>query len=214
MLQRLCKLVKQPRITNGNDCLIGKGAYQFDLPVRKGPHDGAHQANDAHRGTLLLQRNPKHCAIFSGSLIFKRCVFGVGQAVRQMNGLLLKCDAADERSAPGRQRMLRCVFHERSRGVVGGGQMVFAVLELVDQREFCVAQATSGSHDGIENWLKLHCGAVDCIEDIAGGLLPLQSLGQLTLQQCQVGSQRRTFARDRRFSAPWSAAHRFSALRH
>ena len=108
-------LVEQPRVFDRDHGLVGKGRDQFDLPFGKGLHHCAHQGDDADRHTGLSQGHTKHRAVVSGALVFQRHIFGIGQAIRQMNGLLLKSGAADQRTASRRQRMLRGIFDKGSR---------------------------------------------------------------------------------------------------
>ena len=95
-------LVEQSGILDRDDRLIGEGRHQFDLPVREGLYLRPHQRNDADRGRIQLQGDAECGAIFPGALIVQRDVFRIGQAIRQVNGLLLECGPADQRAAAGR----------------------------------------------------------------------------------------------------------------
>ena len=75
--------------------------------------------------------------------------------------------------------MLGGVFDEGGRRTVRRSQMVFAALQFEDVGKFCLAQAAGCFHDGVEDWLKLDCGRVDGVQDIAGSFLPLERFGQL-----------------------------------
>src|SRR3954465_13112304 len=96
--------------------------------------------------------------------------------------------------------------------------MVFAIVQFVDQRKFCVAQTARGSYDGVENWLKLNFGAVDCVEDIARRFLPLQGLGQFALKAgialLHIDARVRTLAFRLRVAFGWWFGLPSSALRH
>jgi hypothetical protein len=73
--------------------------------------------------------------------------------------------------------MLGGVFDEGGRRTVRRSQMVFAALQFEDVGKFCLAQAAGCFHDGVEDWLKLDCGRVDGVQDIAGSFLPLERFG-------------------------------------
>jgi dodecin len=47
LLQRLAQFVEQPRVLNGDGCLVSKGTDQIDLPLRKWLNTTAPKGNDA-----------------------------------------------------------------------------------------------------------------------------------------------------------------------
>ena len=104
--------------------------------------------------------------------------------------------------------MLRGVSDVGRRGIVGRGQMVFAVLQFVDQGEFCLAQAARRLHDGVEDRLKLDCGSINGVQDLAGSFLPLSSASassrlSLEISFFYVNVRKRTFSLRRRFASRW-----------
>src|SRR4029077_1412294 len=98
--------------------------------------------NDADGRSPSLERNAEHRAILALVLVLARRVLGIGQAVRQMNGLLLESGAASEGAAPRGDRVAGRVFEKIGRSVVGCGYMVLVAFAFEDQGKFCIAEST------------------------------------------------------------------------
>ena len=63
----VCKLprafllrLEQSHFLDGNDCLIGEGRYQLDLPFSERPHRAPHDRKHANRSALAQERNTEH----------------------------------------------------------------------------------------------------------------------------------------------------------
>jgi hypothetical protein len=54
----LTQFVEQPRILDGDDCLVGERAHQFDLTLRERLDPLARKANDTNRLALAQQWHP------------------------------------------------------------------------------------------------------------------------------------------------------------
>jgi len=53
------QLAEQPRILDRDDCLVGKGAHQLDLPLGERLDPFPSETNRAEHGPLAQQRHPK-----------------------------------------------------------------------------------------------------------------------------------------------------------
>jgi len=88
------QLTEQPGILHRDDCLVGKGAYQFDLPFGERLHSVPRETNRADHGPLAQQRHPK-VGTSSGSHSLGHREVRVDADVFDMN------DPAFERHPPG-----------------------------------------------------------------------------------------------------------------
>jgi hypothetical protein len=59
LLQRLLRLVEQPHVLNGNDCLVGEGLEEGDLPVGEGTERRPRDP-DRPDGATPVQEGDRH----------------------------------------------------------------------------------------------------------------------------------------------------------
>ena len=94
MLQRFRELTgalllgfEQPRVLDGDHCLVGEGGYQLDLLFGEWVHFIAGEREDADCRSVTQEGHAKASSVSGGLLIAGRAVFGIGQHVRNMNCL-------------------------------------------------------------------------------------------------------------------------------
>jgi hypothetical protein len=85
IVSALPQLIEQPRVLDGNDGLISKDRYQFNLPFGKRLNDSAQQANHADCHSVVEQRNTQHGAVFSETCRFALFVVGIGETIFNMD---------------------------------------------------------------------------------------------------------------------------------
>jgi hypothetical protein len=88
------QFAEQPRILHCNDCLVGKGAHQFDLPLGKSFDPLPREIDRADHGPLAQQRHPE-CGASPGRHSLGHRPVRVGADVRDLH------DPAFERHPPG-----------------------------------------------------------------------------------------------------------------
>src|ERR1700751_2687840 len=135
-----------------------------------------------------------------------------------MDGLLLQRGTANQRAAPGTDRMVGCVSDKIRCGFGRRGNAVLVAFAFVDQGIFGIAESTSGLDNGVEDRLQLESGPIDDIENVAGRFLPLQRLFQLGPESCSgffpIGSYNwSTFVCRRSLAPACRLARRLSAPR-
>ena len=135
----LLHVVEKPHILDRDYRLIGEGGNQLNLFFGERLDDRSHQANGADRDALAQQRHSKHRTILATALIFKIVVLRVCQTIWQMNGLLLKSSAADERTTSRCDGVCGGVLDKNCGRIVRCGQVVFAILQSKDKGKLCIA---------------------------------------------------------------------------
>ena len=123
----LAQFCQKPRILDGDHCLVGEGGHQPDLLFGERFHRGAQQANDTDRHTVAQQRDPEQRALPSEAGGFMLRVFGVGQAIRDMDRAAFEGDSANQRSTVHADRMFREVFDPFRIGIVRPRHMVLSI---------------------------------------------------------------------------------------
>ena len=106
-------------------------------------------------------------------------VVGISEHVRDLDGAALEADAADDRARILRDRAVLDLGAVRVGAPEQVGQAIDVAVALVDHSRVGAAEPDRVAHDGLEHRLKLELPAPDDVEDLAGGRLLLDRLGQV-----------------------------------
>src|SRR6516164_9194765 len=85
LLQRLTQLIKQARVLNGDDSLVGERSHQLDLLVGKGRDPLTGQIHHADRLALAHQRNAKQSPYLRNGDRFRKLVVGIGSEIGDLH---------------------------------------------------------------------------------------------------------------------------------
>ena len=97
---RACNFTEQPRILDRDDCLVGKGSHQFDLPLGIWLHSFPRESNHTEHGPLAHERHPKSGTLPGRHNLGNRIV-RVGADVRDMHNPTFERHTPDGAVATG-----------------------------------------------------------------------------------------------------------------
>src|SRR5215475_6371000 len=95
----MAKLVKQPRVLDGDDGLGGEGLDEFDLLVGERPDEAAHQHKHTNRLPFAKQRNAQVGVHVLKAGNVRHPEFGIGFGVYDLSSLTSAENAANDRSS-------------------------------------------------------------------------------------------------------------------
>jgi hypothetical protein len=194
----LLQFAEEAGVFQRDDCLVRKGADEFDLPVGKGlhpsPRDSDHTAHDA----LTQKRHAETGSDSSDRNGLGEGLFRVGSEVVDMDDLTRKRGPSHEHPSVRRKQSAskyRLVLGRLARGCHHPVSVVSAV---VDRRAIGVAEPRSGLRDGLEHRLDIESRAADDLEHVAGRGLVFERFLQVAGALLQLAEQPRILHRDHR----------------
>ncbi len=192
------QLGEQPGVLDRDHRLVGEGLEQLDLFVREGTHLCAANGDSADGGAFPKHRHGEHGAVAETSCVsFGPGEVGVGlrENIRDVQDATVeygppRYDVAENRNAfidgTGWDRPEVC---RRPEGIA---------IHAKDGRVVRVAQPRRTLRHGVQHRLQVGRRAADHTQDLAGGRLLLQRLGQVAITCLQFVEQPCVLDRDDR----------------
>ena len=195
------QLLEQAHVLDGDDCLIGERRHEIDLLLGEGtdfapPHD---QSADWLAATQ--QGDRQGCAVAQRvALDGGRRVCGIGAHIVDVHDPLVENGAAGRHAARGRRRERGCRDFLLLPGRPDEEHRERHDPPVVPDhvRERRIAEPHGALHDGLENRPNVGLGPGHDPEDVAGGGLAIERLGQLLVASLDLATQALVLESDRR----------------
>src|SRR5262245_51065666 len=192
------ELTEQPRVLDGDDPLIGEGRYQLDLLLGERSDFVPMQAEYAQKNPVPdhwhRQDRPKP----TDPVKLGQLVLGIRCYIGHLNRSALKRGSADPRSSPRRDRGSFQKFPELRRGTVNHRHAVHFALRPEDDTPLRAAKPRRVLKECCQYRLKIERRATDDLEDLCGGSLLIECLGEITIAGLQLREQADVFNRNHR----------------
>ncbi len=191
---RALQLLEQPHVLDGDDGLRGKGLQEADLTVREGTYLPAVHGEGANEPSLLQQgdHQKRSHALELDNRSTQRVAFGEGRVrehIVDVHRAELLEDPGQGRVRPGPDGSAPVVLDERRLGAPEGGGVVGLAVEEEQSAALRLAQPRGVVEDRVEHGLDVGRRARDDAQDLGGGRLLLQRLGQLAVSSLQLLEQ-------------------------
>ena len=188
---------EQPRVLDGDGCLVGEGLHQSDLTV--GERANFESVAQDHAQQLV---RPEHGDREYGSkgLHLPRAVgvLGVGLGIMDVDGAPLEGGARRGAAPSGSNGIPLNEGYDLGGGVVGCHDAQALIVEAEDERSFGLAQPDPVLRQRLEHRLEIERGATDHLEELAGRRLLLECAPQLVVSRLQLCEQPDVLDRDHR----------------
>src|SRR5262245_1915200 len=187
--------LKQPRVLDGHDGLIGEGLYKLDLLDCKWLRRRSTDGHGPDAASLSEQRDAELRAVATkwlGSVT----VFRIGEHVRNVYNPALQRDTSRDSISAGGNRMLPHVFFQLRRVSVASRNAIDVAITKENEVVLRLAQPSCRLHERIEHRLQIEGRAADDLEHVSGHRLLLQSFGQISVPCLHFLKQPRVLDRD------------------
>ena len=187
----LLELLKELDVPDRDRGLRGERRQKVDRPVAKGIDLESPEDQDSDDAVVDQHRRAEHRAVAAELAPGWPTIDGIGEHVGDLDDAPLEPDAPDERLGTLLHGMALHVLPVLRGTADDEGDPVVVVIKLVDVAAVCAAQAHGVTYHRLEDALEPEARAPDHLEDLAGGRLPLDRLGQFALQPSHAVGIRR-----------------------